>query len=204
MITLQFSPVDHLPDAPIRPLGRVSTAFYERGIQHFRQAAAHVRDLPYGHNRSSEDSMVLFADGFGTCLTKHGVMARLAAELELPVHRYEGFYALDETIMTGVGAILSRYELPFVPRMHCFLRYEELYFDLTADNCTGKNGTITMYFEIGPVSPEHDAEAETTAYARCCERLRQDDERFAATTVSRICQALQRCQELNVTLCPVC
>ncbi len=165
------------------------------------QAANYVKRLPYGRNRTTEDSMILFQDGFGNCLAKHGIIARLAEELELAIYRHEGFYRLNDQIVTGVGAILAANGLSYIPRTHCFLSFEKKYVDLTDGNCTGKNGLIEEYIEITRVKPEQtQAEADLMIrdfYSRICEV----DADFARLGIEGMLEVLERCVALNSALC---
>src|SRR5271169_1486427 len=200
MITIHFSPIEALPNAVIQPKGLVSKTFLGRGVTTFHQAAYYAGRLPYGHNRSSSDAMILFKDGFGTCLTKHGVVARLAEELTLSVYRCEGFYPLTDKIVTGVDAILAEYGLPYIPRTHCFLTYEKLYVDLTTGNCTGKNGLIDTYLKIFQVKPEPRTKSDETYrsyYAEVCSA----DPVFAHVGVEGMFDVLKRCSALNTAIC---
>lgn len=164
MITIHFSPTEALPDAVIQPKGLVSKAFLGRGVTTFRQAAYYVGRLPYGHNRSSNEAMILFKDGLGTCLTNHGVVARLAEESMLSVYRCEGFYPLTDQIVTGVDAILAAYGLHYILRTHCFLTNEKGYVDLITGNCTGKNGLTKTYLKIFQVKPEQSRSETDETY----------------------------------------
>lgn len=201
MITIHFAPIETLPAAAIQPRGLVSEALLARGVKTFQEAARHVNGLPYGYNSTAENALILFTDGFGTCLTKHGLIARLAAELQLPVDRCEGFYPLTDKIVTGVGAILAEYGLPYIPRTHCFLAYEKYYIDLTDGNCTGKNGLIESYLKIFHVKPEQSkAEADETCcrfYGEVCAA----DPVFARVGVAGMLDILKRCEALNTALC---
>jgi len=201
VITIRFAPIETLPAIPIRPKGIVSKAFLSRGLATLPQAANYVKRLPYGRNRSAEDAMILFQDGFGDCLAKHGIIARLAEELEVAVHRLEGFYRLTEDIVTGVGAILAAYGLSYIPRTHCFLSFEKHYVDLTDGNCTGKNGLIEEYIEIIRVKPEQTrAEADLMIrdfYAKVCEV----DADFARLGIEGMLEVLERCIALNSASC---
>ncbi len=201
MITIHFSPIEVLPNKLLQSKGLVSRTFLDRGLTTLPQAANYVKHLPYGRNQSAEDAMILFQDGFGNCLSKHGIIARLAEELELAVYRQEGFYRLTDQIVTGVGAILAAYGLFYIPRTHCFLSFEENYIDLTDGNCTGKNGPIEEYIEIIRVKPEQTrAEADLMIrdfYARVCEV----DAEFARLGIEGMLEVLERCVALNSASC---
>ena len=116
--------IDVLPNVEIQNRGPISTIFLAKGITTFQAACHHVKAMPYGSNSNSEDSLVLFEEGRGTCTTKHGALARLAEELNLPVYKNLGFYRLNDTIVTGVDDILRTHSLNLIPQIHCFLEYE--------------------------------------------------------------------------------
>jgi hypothetical protein len=122
---------DALPDAPIRAPGEVSRAFANAGIASYREAARFVRELPYGRNASRTDPLIVMRERRGTCSTKHALLARLAAELTLPVQLAIGMYEMDERNTPGVGAVLARYGLRAVPEAHCYLVYEGTRVDVT-------------------------------------------------------------------------
>jgi hypothetical protein len=152
-LRLELAPIDALPDAGILPGSAIREAFLERGLTTFHQACGWVKRLPYGPNPAGDHELALFDDGCGTCATKHGVIAALAAELGLNVHKSIGFYRLNDEIVTGVDPILARHGLPFIPQMHCFLECNGRYVDLTEGNITGKNKTIDTYDFIVRVPP---------------------------------------------------
>ena len=203
MKTIRFSPIEALPNTVIQLQGLVSKAFLGLGVTTFHQAAYYVNRLPYGDNSSSDNAMILFEDGFGTCLTKHGIVARLAEELKLAVYRYEGYYPLTDQIVTGVNAILAEYGLAYIPRAHCFLTYENGYVDLTEGNCTGKNGLIETYLEIYRVKPEQTQSERDETYRRYYAEICAVDPVFARVGVEGMLEVLKRCQALNTALCQV-
>lgn len=146
--------INVLPDRSIHPNGPVSEQFLRRKIISFQEACQWVKLIPYGSNSTSEDSLILFTEGQGTCTTKHGAIARLAQENNLPVYKNLGFYRLNDAIVTGVNLILEPYGLDFIPQIHCFLTYGEYRVDLTEGNCNGKNQTIEDYDFVVPVEPD--------------------------------------------------
>ncbi len=203
MITIKFSEIDLLPNAILHSKGEVSRAFLDIGITTFHQAAKYIHQLPYGYNDTSENSIILFKDGFGTCTTKHGIIARLAEEMELPVYRYEGFYALTDEIVTGVKDILGEYGLPYIPRTHCFLSYENLYIDLTEGNCTGKNRIVENYLDIFKVKSEQSQKEVDEFYRDYYIKLCATDPCFARVGKDGMLAALERCRKLNAALCQI-
>jgi len=82
------------PDKPIVPSGVVSNRLLSLGIDTFHKACRYVHELSYGYNADRDDLMILFKEKMGTCTTKHAVIATLAAELDLPVEKNVGIYAM--------------------------------------------------------------------------------------------------------------
>jgi hypothetical protein len=155
-----------LPDEALRPGLAFSDRFLGLGLKTFRQAARYVHQLPYGPNRIPAEDDALFRDGRGTCATKHGALALLARELELPVHRWYGLYRLNEEIVAGTGAILQMYGIPFVPAGHCFLIYSNEMVDLTAGNKHGKKKEPGEFLVKWPDPPwqQSQNQARTEAF----------------------------------------
>ncbi len=147
-------PIDVLPDIVIQLRGPISNILLEREIASFQAACRYVKAMPYSSNSNNEDSLVLFEENCGTCTTKHGAIARLAAELGLEVYKNLGFYRLNDEIVTGVNAIIQPFGLSFIPQIHCFLRYKAFHVDLTEGNCNGKNKTIDDYDFVVKVQPD--------------------------------------------------
>jgi len=147
-------PIDVLPNVALRPDGAIADKFLQQGLRTFHEACRWTQNLPYGANSNNENSLILFEEKRGTCTTKHGAIARLAAEHGLPIYTTLGFYRLTAEIVTGVSRILAAQGLEFIPQIHCFLAYEGCRVDLTAGNCNGKNKTIEDYDFVVPVEPD--------------------------------------------------
>ncbi|MFW9785155.1 MAG: hypothetical protein ACFFFB_22935 [Candidatus Heimdallarchaeota archaeon] len=144
---------DKLPNAPIIPSGEISRKFLELGIESFKEACNYVHNIDYGYNTNYEDKMIFFKENKGTCTTKHGVIAGLAEELDIPLFKHVGVYKFTEEISTDANEILEKYEIPFVPMAHCFLVYKDFRFDLTEGNCNGKNMSIEEFIHEEKVDP---------------------------------------------------
>ena len=113
-----------------RPLGR---RFAALGLGDYREAARHVRTLPYGRNSDRSDWRLVLEEGRGTCSTKHALLAELARENGRPVSLVLGFYKMDGANTPGVGAVLSEHGLRCVPEAHCYLVHEGARVDLTRE-----------------------------------------------------------------------
>ena len=97
--------------------------------------------------------MIFFKEKKGTCTSKHAVIAGLAEELNIPLYKYVCVYKFTEEISTGANEILKRYNIPYVPMVHCFLVHKNLRFDLTEGNCNGKNSSIQECIHEEKVNP---------------------------------------------------
>ncbi len=157
---------DKLPDAEIKPLGIMSRKFLELGIESFKEACKYVHDKDYGYNTDYNDKMIFFKEDMGTCTTKHAVIAGLAEELGIPLFKYVGVYKLTEKISTGTSEILKKYNLPYIPMIHCFLVYKQFRFDLTEGNCNGKNTNLDEFIHFEKVDPFISRKEEYILYKK--------------------------------------
>ena len=155
-----------LPNKVIAVAGPMSDRFLSLGIDSFRGACRFVHELPYGYNSDRDDPMILFKEEFGSCTTKHAVIAALAAELDLPVTKVVGIYAMTEDIVAGAGRILAKYELPYVPLLHCFLVHGAHRVDLTEGNNNGKKRSIETFLYTQQVVPHITARDEYLLYRK--------------------------------------
>ena len=146
-----------LPDLPLTPNGMFSRYFLklqpEEMIKTFKDACLYVHRMPYGYNSDREDKWGLFKENMGSCTTKHGVIATLADELGIPMHKHVGVYQFNEEICTGAAKILDKYQIPYIPMTHCFLVFQQYRFDLTEGNHNGKNFPINDLIQEEKVIP---------------------------------------------------
>jgi hypothetical protein len=144
---------DKLPDAEIKPVGELSNKFLDLGFKTFKDACNYVHNIDYGYNTDYDDKMIFFKEKKGSCTSKHAVIAGLAQELNIPLYKHVCVYKFTEEITTGVNEILKKYEITYVPMVHCFLVYENYQFDLTEGNHNGKKKPIDEYIHSERVDP---------------------------------------------------
>ena len=108
--------------------------------------------------------MTLFKEKMGTCTTKHAVIATLARELALPIHKNVGIYSMTEELVTGTVRLLGKFNLPYIPMTHCFLVYENFRVDLTEGNRNGKNRSIDDFLYTVQVKATISAKEEYMIY----------------------------------------
>lgn len=154
------------PDKRISRLGIVSKALLECGVDTFQGACRFVHELPYGYNSDRDVLLILFKEKMGSCTTKHAVIATLAEELNLPIAKHIGIYAMDEAIVTGTKQILDTYHLPYLPMLHCFLVFGDHSVDLTEGNENGKNRPINTLLWTEKVKPNISSKDEYRLYRK--------------------------------------
>lgn len=152
------------PNQIISKKGIISEKFISLKINNFWDACSYVHGLPYGYNSTTDDILILFKEGCGSCTTKHAVIATLAEELNIPVYKTVGIYAMNEEIVTGTNHILEKYHLPYLPMIHCFLVYDSYRVDLTEGNENGKNRSIEEFLFTEKVIPNISEKDEYLLY----------------------------------------
>ncbi|MBD2231664.1 hypothetical protein [Phormidium tenue] len=186
-------PIKVLPDVMLQANGPIAEKFLQQGLKTFHEACRWTKKLPYAANSNSENSLILFEEGYGSCTAKHGAIARLAQEHSLPVHKNLGFYRLDDEIVTGVNALLQPYGLDFIPQIHCFLVYEDCWVDLTEGNCNGKNKTIEDYDFVLQVAPDLSQAQHQAYYLEFLRRYGAFSPRLAALNDTTVMDLLAAC-----------
>lgn len=186
-------PIETLPNVTLQPCGLISEQYLQQGLTTFHAACHWTKELPYGANSNNEDSMILFEEGRGTCTTKHGAIARLSQEHQLPIYKNLGFYRLNDAIVTGVDAILSSYHLEFIPQIHCFLSYGQYRVDLTEGNCNGKNKTIDDYDFVVSVTPDLTRKQHHACYQTYLRRYAEFCPSLAAIHEATVMDILAAC-----------
>ncbi|MGO9450098.1 MAG: hypothetical protein ACLQDV_03470 [Candidatus Binataceae bacterium] len=136
---------DALPDEILEPAGDVTRAFLRIGVRDYRAAARHLNHLPYGRNSSRTETLAVLREGHGTCSTKHALLKELAIEQKLEVALVIGIYEMTERNTPGVGRVLAKYRLAYVPEAHCYLRYREDRVDVTRALADGPSEPITLF-----------------------------------------------------------
>jgi len=152
------------PDRNITDKAPIGQIFTGLDVGTFHEACRWVHQLPYGYNSDRDDLMILFKEKMGSCTTKHAVIATLASELDLAIHKNVGIYAMTDALVTGTQATLDRFGLPYVPMMHCFLNFRDHWVDLSEGNRNGKNGPIDHFLFTAEVAATITAKDEYRLY----------------------------------------
>ncbi len=190
------------PNETISNVSAISAKFLRLGIRSFIDACRYVHELPYGYNSDRDDLMILFKENKGTCTTKHAVIATLALELNLPVKKSVGIYAMTEEIVTGTNDILAKYNLPYVPMIHCFLVYDKYRVDLSEGNNNGKNRAIEDFLFTQIVEPNISAKDEYLLYRRALKDRILTRKEMAGANIRQILQAREEgLKQLRSNIC---
>jgi hypothetical protein len=195
--------IEVLPNSKISSSGVISQQFYHRNLTTFHQACYWVKNLPYGSNTSNDDSLVIFQEEKATCTNKHGIISRLAEELNLKVHKNLGFYRLNDEIVIGVNKIVEPYGLSFIPQIHCFLEYKNYRVDLTEGNCNGKNKTIEDYDFIVRVKPDLTHQEHKAYYLEYLEKYFLIEPKLKELEEIKVLEILAKCEQQLKYRCSV-
>jgi hypothetical protein len=191
-----MDPYTDFPNKTIINAGAISKHFLSLGIHQFLEACDYVHQLPYGYNTNRDDLMILFKEEMGSCTTKHAVIATLAAELGLPINKCIGIYPMTEALVTGTEKILNKYDLPYIPMIHCFLEYRDHRVDLTEGNHNGKNQPIDTLFHTEEVQPNISAKQEYLRYRQALKEHILSREELKGFDIKRILHAREEGLEL--------
>jgi hypothetical protein len=148
---------DALPEKQLAASGNTSAQFLALGIDDYRAAARFINQLPYGRNADRANFRLVLSEHRGTCSTKHALLAALAIEQRLPIHLTLGIYEMSERNTPGVGAVLTRHGLDFVPEAHCYLIHNGARIDVTR-GAVNPTESIARFLHEETISPEQIGE----------------------------------------------
>ncbi|MDA9774257.1 hypothetical protein N9B82_04805, partial [Saprospiraceae bacterium] len=106
--------------------------FKDLDIHDYQGLKSYVHALPYGRNADKEDVLCVLRDGKGTCSTKHALLANVAEEKGITAIKLMlVMYKMKESNTKGVGAVLNKYNLEYIPEAHNYLREKGVVSDIT-------------------------------------------------------------------------
>lgn len=111
----------------------LSQSVKERGLLNFKDLTQFVKFLPYKRISNRDDFTLVLTEGQGTCSTKHALLAQVALENNFAVSLHLGIYKMNEQNTTGVGTVLKKYKLNYIPEAHCYLKFENEIIDCTRE-----------------------------------------------------------------------
>lgn len=129
---------------PLSSPGILSSAFKNKGIHSFQAACHYVTLLPYKRNSDKEDPQCVLRDQFGTCSTKHALLARLAEENAVTgIKLMLGMFKMQASNTPQVARRLSDNGLEYIPEAHNYLMPGADILDCTKPNFL--NGSLKQY-----------------------------------------------------------
>lgn len=126
-------------DFKIDSNGIVSQYFIGLGYTKFATAANFIKHLPYQRNSDKNDILSVVKDEYGTCSTKHAILAELIAENNQSINLVLGIFKMDAGYSSTVGNVLAKYNLPYIPEAHNYLSYEGTRYDYTNPTSSPKD-----------------------------------------------------------------
>lgn len=98
----------------------------------FHSLIHHVQSLPYGRNANRHDFDLVIKEGRGTCSSKHAFLKKVANENgQQDIQLILGFYKMNQQNTPGIGDVLAKANLEYLPEGHCYLKYERKRYDFT-------------------------------------------------------------------------
>ncbi len=124
--------MQQLPDFTIQSTGTASVIARQHGLNSFGQAVQFIWQLPYGRNTDKTKHTSLFADGCGTCSTKHAFLKQLAIDHHADgITLVIGLIRMNGSNTPAVAGRLKTNGLEYIPEAHCYLKIEGQVLDAT-------------------------------------------------------------------------
>lgn len=113
----------------LKPLSKSCIAL---GLTDFISACKYVKRLPYGRNTDRSNYTSILQENKGTCSTKHAFLKQVAIENDAEHIQFcLCIYKMKETNTKGVGEIVSKYNLDYIPEAHTYLKFNNKILDFT-------------------------------------------------------------------------
>ncbi|EDP70657.1 hypothetical protein FBALC1_07858 [Flavobacteriales bacterium ALC-1] len=128
--------------------GVLSKQSLEHHILSYADACNFVKKLPYGRNFDRTDFSLVLKEQKGTCSSKHAFLKQLAVENNLgAISLCIGIYKMNAINTFGVGSVLEKYQLAYLPEAHTYLKYKDAIFDFTSTNASDAFYASVIYEE---------------------------------------------------------
>lgn len=102
------------------------------GITNYKDTLTFIQNLPYGRNSNRSDYSLVLKELKGTCSTKHAFLSELANQQNIPnIKLFVGIYNMCEENTPGIKAVLEKWQLPYLPEAHCYLKINNEIVDIT-------------------------------------------------------------------------
>lgn len=140
--------MDKIPNFLIKAGAPLSQHCQELAILDFHGAVDYIFKLPYRRNSSKENLTLVFSEKCGVCSTKHAALAALALENDFKkLKLIIGIYQMNEKNTPGVGEVLGKSKLAFMPEAHTYLVFENERIDITRQVETEESPFVSLLLE---------------------------------------------------------
>ena len=140
--------IKKIPNFLIEADAPLSRHCRELAILDFHGAVDYIFKLPYRRNSSKEDLTLVFSEKCGVCSTKHAALAALALENDFKKLKLViGIYQMNEKNTPGVGEVLEKTKLEFMPEAHTYLVFEKEKIDITHEVKTEESPFVSLLLE---------------------------------------------------------
>ncbi|MEM6686266.1 MAG: hypothetical protein AAF617_10825 [Bacteroidota bacterium] len=120
---------------PLSQNGSLSKLLLDKGISDFKSAITYVQQLSYGRTSDRSAYWLIIPENKGTCSTKHAFVKQLAIECQQEsVQLFLGIYQMNEANTRGVGKVLAKHKLAYIPEAHTYLKINGNVLDITLTN----------------------------------------------------------------------
>lgn len=103
------------------------------GIHHWEDLIAYVQKLPFGRNKNRTDFSLVLLENKGSCSAKHGLLKTLADSNNIAgVNLYLGIYKMNQLNTPGIGEVLTKHGVEYIPEAHCYLKINNKGLDVTS------------------------------------------------------------------------
>jgi len=98
----------------------------------FKKLIDKVKNIPYGRNANRYDFSLVLSENKVTCSSKHAFLKDFADKNEIEnVKLFIGIFKMDEVNTPRLGDLLSKNNIKYIPEAHCYLKINQIPFDVT-------------------------------------------------------------------------
>lgn len=128
----------------------LTMSIVESGVVSWQDLIRVVEQFHYGRNQNREDLELVWTERKGTCSSKHAFLKHVADLNELDdITLILCMYKMSARNTNGVGSVLEKHKLPFVPEAHCYLKTPAGKIDVTNAESSFENiANDVLYEEI--------------------------------------------------------
>ncbi len=113
--------------------GFLSKLCRDNNLSHFQELCNYIKLLPYGRNSDKNKLSLVITEKKGTCSTKHAFLAEVAQENRIEtIALFIGVYKMSNENTPGIGDVLLKNNLEYIPEAHNYLKYNNVILDYTS------------------------------------------------------------------------